>query len=440
MKNSALTAYQLIDKKKRGEKLSYPEIKHFIDNLVAGTFQDYQASAFLMAIYFQGLNREESYHLTKSMVESGRYIKFKGNQYVDKHSTGGIGDKTTFIIAPIAAQLGVKVPMIAGRGLGFTGGTVDKMESIPGLSTSLKIEDFKKHVTKYGLSMMGQTEEIAPADRILYSLRDVTATIDSIPLITSSILSKKIAEGSNALVMDIKIGSGSFMQTLPRAVALSKSIKQVMHQYGKACTCVISDMSQPLGNNVGNSLEIIESIETLKGQGPKDLTDLSIELAAHMVLLAKKAKTISEARKKCSQALYSGQALEKFYQLIERQNGDTRACKDYTRLPLAKKKTQIKAPKNGYIASFMNQDFGYFLTDLGGGRKQRGDQIDTSVGFVFHKKLGDSVKKGEPILTAYHHENQRTLINKIRKKCLEQSITIKTRRPQVPPLIAKTIR
>jgi pyrimidine-nucleoside phosphorylase len=339
------TAYQIIDRKKNGKKLSSGELNWFISGLISGEIQDYQASALLMAISIKGMDTAETAALTEVMLKSGRILKFSGNNVVDKHSTGGVGDKASFILGPLAAACGVKVPMIAGRGLGFTGGTIDKIESIPGFQTKMNLDEFAAQLEKTGFVLIGQTEEIAPADKILYAIRDVTATIDSIPLITASIMSKKLAEGANGIVMDIKVGSGAFMGDLKIASALAKSIIQTAKRFKKNAVALLTDMNQPLGLAVGNSLEIIESIETLQGKGPKDLTDLSVELAAHMVFIGKKAKSLALARKMVLEKLHDGSALEKFKELVVEQGGDIKVINNLTKLPLAKTITIVKAKK-----------------------------------------------------------------------------------------------
>jgi pyrimidine-nucleoside phosphorylase len=438
-KTNKFSAYELIDKKKRGEKLSKEEIRWLINSLMDKTLPDYQMAAMLMAMFLKGMNTEETASLTDAMLYSGKTLSFPGENVIDKHSTGGIGDKTSFILAPIAASCGVLVPMMAGRSLGFTGGTIDKVEAIKGYQTNLNLEKFKDLLIKNGLVLIGQTEEIAPADKIIYGLRDVTATIDSIPLITASIMSKKLAEGANGIVMDIKCGSGAFMKTKIQAKKLGDSIMKTAARFNKKATVLITDMNQPLGKMVGNSLEIIESVETLKGNGPKDLTDLSIELAAHMILQAGKAKNLNEAKIKAKKSIDDGTALEKFRIMISAQGGNPAFVENYDLLPKAKCTTQICSSKKGYIKSFENDQIGLALVELGGGRKVKTDKIDFGVGFSFHKRIGDSVKKGEPILTIHHNENQKQLIEKIQEHFLNEIIQISATKSKAPSLIYQTM-
>jgi pyrimidine-nucleoside phosphorylase len=431
--------YPLIDKKKRGEKLTDKEIKWFIQSYTENKIADYQMSAMLMAMFLKGMNVDETASLTNAMLESGKRLKFSGKNVIDKHSTGGIGDKASFILAPIASAAGVKVPMIAGRGLGHTGGTVDKIEAIKGFSTALNLDTFTEKLNKEGLVLIGQTPEIAPADRLIYALRDVTATIDSIPLITASIMSKKLAEGANGIVFDIKTGTGAFMRTTKEARALAKSLIATSKRFKKKAVALITDMNQPLGYEVGHSNEIIESIETLKGNGPKDLTDLSVELAAHMIHIAGVEKTFAAALKKARQMISSGKALQEFRKLISSQGGDVKVIDNYSLLPMANCKTEVVAPKSGYIKMFNNTEIGLLLIDLGGGRKAKTDLIDHGVGFTFHKKIGDKIKKGEPILTITHHANQQKIVNSIKKKFIKDVLTMSTLKVKGPKLILEKL-
>jgi pyrimidine-nucleoside phosphorylase len=438
-KTNKFSAYELIDKKKRGEKLSNEEIRWLIDSLMNKSLPDYQMTAMLMAMFLKGMNTEETASLTDAMLFSGKTLNFPGENVIDKHSTGGIGDKTSFILAPIAASCGVMVPMMAGRSLGFTGGTIDKVEAIKGYQTNLSLDKFKELLIKNGLVLIGQTEEIAPADKIIYGLRDVTATIDSIPLITASIMSKKLAEGANGIVMDIKCGSGAFMKTKAQAKKLGDSIMKTAVRFNKKATVLLTDMNQPLGQMVGNSLEIIESVETLKGNGPKDLTDLSIELAAHMILQAEKAKNLPEAKIKAKKSIEDGSALEKFRLLITAQGGNPSFIENYKQLPQAQLKTEVCSSKKGFIKSFENDQIGLALVELGGGRKVKTDKIDFGVGFCFHKRIGDPVKKGEAILTIYHNANQTEVVKKINQQFQNQIIKISSSKTKGPALIYQTM-
>ena len=439
MTKNSFQVYPLIDKKKRGEKLTNPEIKWFIQSYTDSKIPDYQMSAMLMAMFIRGMDVSETAALTDAMLESGKQLKFPGKNVIDKHSTGGIGDKASFILAPIASAAGVKVPMIAGRGLGHTGGTVDKIEAIKGFNTALDLNTFSKKLNKEGLVLIGQTPDIAPADRLIYALRDVTATVDSVPLITASIMSKKLAEGANGIVFDIKCGTGAFMRTQKDARALAKSLITTSKRFKKKAVALITDMNQPLGNEVGHSNEIIESIETLKGNGPKDLTDISIALAAHMIHIAGIEKTFAKAEKKALEMVSSGKALEEFRKLLKSQGGDDRVIDDYTLLPMAKVQTEIKANKAGFIKMFDNAQIGLLLIELGGGRKSKADVIDHAVGFSFHKKIGDKVKKGETIFTITHHANQKNIVENIKNKFLKDVLVMSAVKVKSPKLILEQL-
>lgn len=438
MKNE-FQVYALIDKKKRGERLTDKEIKWFIQSYTDNKIPDYQMSAMLMAMFIRGMDTAETAGLTDAMLESGKQLKFPGKNVIDKHSTGGIGDKASFILAPIASAAGVKVPMIAGRGLGHTGGTVDKIEAIKGFNTALDLDAFSEKLNKEGLVLIGQTPDIAPADRLIYSLRDVTATVDSVPLITASIMSKKLAEGANGIVFDIKTGTGAFMRTTKDARTLGKSLIATSKRFKKKAVALITDMNQPLGNEVGHSNEIIESIETLKGNGPKDLTDLSVILAAHMIHLAGVEKTFEKSHKKALEMVSSGKALEEFRKLLVSQGGDARVVDDYSLLPMAEVKTEVLAPKAGYIKMFNNTLIGLLLIELGGGRKSKSDIIDHGVGFTFHKKIGDRVKKGEPIFTITHHAHQKEIVENIKSRFTKEVLTMSTLKVKTPKLILEKL-
>ncbi len=428
------SAYQIISKKRDGKILTATEIKWFIDGLVRGDVADYQMAAMLMAIYLNGFDNDETAALTDAMLYSGEVLRH-GPTAIDKHSTGGVGDKASFILAPLAAACGVDVPMMAGRGLGHTGGTIDKVEAIKGFKTGLNLKEFSRLLEEVGLVLIGQTGEIAPADKKIYALRDVTATVESIPLITASIMSKKLAEGAAGIVMDIKTGNGAFMSTLPKARALAKSLAMTGLRFNRSMMTVISDMNQPLGNAVGNSLEIIESIETLKNRGPKDLTRLSVELAGGMIHLAGLAKTVSAGNARALKALKDGSALEKFRLMIKAQGGDEKVVDDYTRLPLAAHKTEIVAAKSGYVAAMDCKAIGMHCVLLGGGRRKTSDPIDFGVGFVFHKKIGDKIKVNESIATIYHNENQSEQVAAIQSAFNNKDLKISPTKPKVPELI-----
>lgn len=425
------SAYSIIQKKRDKERLTKEEINWFIEGLTSGNIADYQMSALLMAIYLNGMSIEETAFLTDAMLYSGKVLDFPEQYYIDKHSTGGVGDKASFVLAPIAAACGVKVPMIAGRGLGHTGGTVDKIESIKGFKTDISLLEFERLLKERGLVLIGQTKDIAPADKKIYALRDVTATVESIPLITASIMSKKLAEGAKGIVMDIKTGNGAFMSKLSDAKKLAESIRKTGLRFNKNMMTMITDMNEPLGNAVGNSLEIIESIETLKGKGPKDLTDLSVALAGGMVYLAGLAKTLPEGKKRAQQALDDGSALEKFRELITNQGGDSRVIDDYTLLPVAKNLIEVKSKKAGFVTQMRCTELGKHCVSLGGGRKTTGDKIDFAVGFIMNKKIGDKVAKGEALLTIYCHENQKDLALNISESILTSDIKVSLTKPKL---------
>ncbi|EPZ52337.1 putative pyrimidine-nucleoside phosphorylase [Bacteriovorax sp. BAL6_X] len=428
------SAYQIISKKRDGKKLTDEEIKWFINGITNGDVADYQMSALLMAIYLNGMSVKETAALTDAMLYSGKTLKFKGVNVIDKHSTGGVGDKASFILGPIATACGVKVPMMAGRGLGHTGGTVDKVESIKGFKTSLTLEQFKKQLNKEKIVLIGQTKDIAPADKIIYGLRDVTGTVESIPLITASIMSKKLAEGANGIVMDIKVGDGAFMDNIKDAKALAKSLRDTSKRFDKRMITMITDMNQPLGQYIGNSLEIIESIETLKGNGPKDLTDISVKLAGAMIYIAGKADSLKEGEKKAQAVIDNGKALKVFKNLIKVQGGDEKVCDDYSRLPLAKEKTVFSATKNGYVSAIACKNMGLHCVSLGGGRAKATDKIDFGVGFVLNKKVGDKVSKGEALVEIYHNKNQKKQVEAILAD-LKKDIKVTTAKPKASKLI-----
>lgn len=424
------SAYNIIQKKRDKRKLSKEEINWFINGLTAGDVADYQMTALLMAIFLNGMDVEETAALTDAMLYSGKVLNFPEQHYIDKHSTGGVGDKASFILAPIAAACGVKVPMIAGRGLGHTGGTIDKVEAIKGFKTELPLEEFERLLKERGLVLIGQTKDIAPADKKIYALRDVTGTVESIPLITASIMSKKLAEGAKGIVMDIKTGNGAFMSKLSDAKKLAASIRNTGLRFDKNMMTMITDMSEPLGLAVGNSLEIIESIETLKGNGPKDLTEVSVALAGGMIYLAGLAKDLKEGMKKAQAAIDDGSALERFRELIKNQGGDAKVVDDYSRLPQTKLTTVVKATKAGYISAMECNELGKHCVKLGGGRTKTGERIDFAVGFIMNKKIGDAVKKGEALMTIHHHDTQAEVVKEISKLVTAKNITISATKPR----------
>ncbi|MGO8787079.1 MAG: thymidine phosphorylase [Terriglobia bacterium] len=400
---------EIIRKKRDGLVLTKAEVFDFVERYTRGEIPDYQASALLMAIYFRGMDRAETAELTEAMLRSGRVLDFSDlpAAKVDKHSTGGVGDKTSLIIAPAAAASGVLVPMISGRGLGHTGGTLDKLEAIPGFSPRLSAQEFHRVLETCGLALGAATEEFAPADRKLYALRDVTATVESIPLITASIMSKKLAEGIDGLVLDVKTGTGAFMKELENARALATSLVNTGSAHGKRVHALITAMTQPLGNAVGNALEVIESVETLKGRGPSDLVELCRELAAHMLVLGKVTDSLDEARARYDSVIASGQALERFARVVEAQGGNPRVVEDYSLLPHAQFEDSVVAPANGYIAGLEARAMGVASMVLGAGRERSDATIDPAVGLVFEKKVGDLVRAGERVCSLYSNDRSR---------------------------------
>ncbi|MBO1003102.1 pyrimidine-nucleoside phosphorylase [Pseudogracilibacillus auburnensis] len=415
--------YDVIEKKREGFALTETEINFLIEGYTKKMIPDYQMSALLMAIYFQGMSTDESAALTMAMVRSGHIVdlsSIKGIK-VDKHSSGGVGDTTTIILAPLVASLGVSVAKMSGRGLGHTGGTLDKLEAINGFHVELTTEKFVELVNKNHLAVIGQSENLAPADKLLYSLRDVTATVNSIPLISSSIMSKKIASGADAIVLDVKTGAGAFMKTKEEAKNLAETMVAIGNTVGKKTVAILSSMEQPLGNAIGNALEVQEAINTLKGQGPKDLTELSLELASHMVVLAKKANTIKEAKERLHENLHNGKAIEKFQAFIKAQGGDDRVIHDPSKLPQAKYIIPIYAEKSGYISKLVADEIGKAAMMLGAGRQTKESVIDLAVGIILHKKLGEYVQKGDSLYTIYANTPSIDLVKKKMKQSIEVS-------------------
>ena len=401
--------YDLIMKKRNGNVLTDEEIDFMVQQYTQGNIPDYQMSAMTMAIYFQGMNEQETLALTMSMAHSGDMLdlsKIKGIK-VDKHSTGGVGDKTSLALTPMVAALGVPVAKMSGRGLGHTGGTIDKLESFPGFSTSISEETFIKNVNEIGIAIMGQTADLAPADKRLYALRDVTATVDNISLIASSIMSKKLAAGADAIVLDVKTGSGAFMKTQEDSFALAKEMVKIGNGAGRKTTAVISDMDQPLGFAVGNALEVKEAIDTLNGKGPEDFVELCLTLGSYMVYSAKKADSIEEAREKLKQVMTDGSALKKLAEFIHAQGGDENLVYHPELLPKASIIEEIAAPCDGYIEKIVCDEIGICSLILGGGRETKESEIDLSVGLVLHKKVGDYVKSGESLATIHGNDREK---------------------------------
>ncbi|KRN90514.1 pyrimidine-nucleoside phosphorylase [Pediococcus acidilactici] len=401
----------VIDHKRNGSALTKEEISAFVEGYTNGEIPDYQASALLMAIYFNGMTDEEQANLTMQMLNSGDRLDLSDipGIKVDKHSTGGVGDKTSIPLAPMVAALGIPVPMISGRGLGHTGGTLDKLEAIPGFEVERSEAEFKKQVRDIKVAIVGATGNVAPADKKIYALRDVTDTVDSIPLIAGSIMSKKIASGTDALVLDVKTGTGAFMKEEADAVKLANALVKIGKSVGMNCMALISDMNQPLGNMVGNALEIQESIAILKGEGPEDITELVMTLGSQMVVLAKKAATLAEARTKLEEVVANGSALEVFRQMIIAQGGDPRVIEDPTLMPQAKYHFELPAPQAGYVTKMTADEIGIAAMLLGGGRQAKTDVIDYAVGIELHKKVGDAVAEGESLLTI--HSNTEDVAN-----------------------------
>ncbi len=434
-----MSMYDLIIKKKQGKALSKEEIYMMIEGYVKGTVPDYQMAAMLMAVCFQGLDKEETKQLTLAMAQSGDMLdmsKVKGIK-VDKHSTGGVGDKTSLVLGPLVASLGIPVAKMSGRGLGHTGGTIDKLESFRGFKTSLSERDFLSQVERIHIAIAGQTKELAPADKKLYALRDVTGTVDQISLIASSIMSKKIASGADAIVLDVKTGDGAFMKNIDDARALADEMVSIGKLSGRTMTAVISDMDQPLGRAVGNALEVKEAMDTLRGDGPKDLEELVLTLGSYMVTAAGKADQEESARKMLEKALASGKALKTFRLFIEAQGGDVSQVDDPGLLPKAKYIGEVTASECGFIKGIHTEEIGKISLLLGGGRETKDDVIDPAVGVVLNKKKGDQISVGEPL--AFIHANSR-------EKLAEAEIRLKnafetSKSPvEIPKIIKEVIR
>ncbi|WP_044641571.1 pyrimidine-nucleoside phosphorylase [Risungbinella massiliensis] len=394
---------EIIRKKRDGKELTTEELRYLIEGYSKGEIPDYQLSAWAMAVYYQGMTARETADLTMAMVESGDQVDLSAipGVKVDKHSTGGVGDTTTLVLAPLVAAVGVPVAKMSGRGLGHTGGTIDKLESIPGFSTEIPNKKFLELVQKSGIAVMGQTANLTPADKQLYGLRDVTGTVESIPLIASSIMSKKIAAGSDAIVLDVKTGDGAFMKEEADAVRLAEAMVAIGHQVGRKTVAIISDMSQPLGYAIGNAMEIREAIDTLRGEGPEDLTDLCTALGTEMLLLAGKYETRQEATQALQQVIENGAALEKMEEFVSGQGGDIATITDPGKLPQPKEKVVIHSDKAGYIQRIHAEEIGLCAMRLGAGRATKADQIDFAVGVELHRKVGDAVEVGTPLATLY---------------------------------------
>ena len=402
-------AVDAIRKKRDGAELSRDEIESLINAYTRGETPDYQVSAWLMAVVLRGMTRAETAALTDAMLRSGDVLDFSSlpAKKVDKHSTGGVGDKTSLVLAPLAASAGVAVPMISGRGLGHTGGTLDKLEAIPGFNVNLPVAEFRRVLETCGCAMIGQTAEIAPADRKLYALRDVTGTVESPYLICASIMSKKMAEGIDALVLDVKTGSGAFMKNEKDAVFLAELMVETGERMGKRVVALITDMDEPLGCMVGNALEVVEVLEILRGQGPEDLRRLCIELGGWMLHMGGAAATVEEGKKQSEKLIATGKALDKFRQMVKLQGGDLRAIDDPKKLPQAEHAMTVFSPQGGYVAALQCEQVGTACVILGGGRERKEDSVDPAVGIVLHKKVGDAVSAGEALATIYYNAEAR---------------------------------
>lgn len=399
--------YELIKAKRDGGKLDPADIRAFLEAYTSGAIPDYQMSAMCMAVFFRGMDSVELGAWARAMLESGEVLDLSDvpGVKVDKHSTGGVGDKVSLSLAPLAAACGVPVPMIAGRGLGHTGGTLDKLEAIPGFSVNITTERYRRQVRELGCALIGQTAQIAPADKKLYALRDVTATVDCIPLIASSIMSKKLAEGIDALVLDVKVGSGAFMKRIEDARVLARTMIGIGTEMGRKVTALLTDMDQPLGRLVGNTLEVIEAVDMLRGQAPEDYTELTYALTAEMLVLGKKAATMEEARAKLKRAVEDGSALRKFQEIVQAQGGDPRAVEDYSRLPQAKHTVDVvQAPRDGFVTGIDTEGVGMAGVALGAGRQRTDSKIDPAVGFTLLRKVGEPVKAGEPVVRVHYND------------------------------------
>ncbi len=432
-----MNAVELIRKKRSNENLTKEEISFLINNYTKNKIPDYQFSAFLMAVYFNGMSKDETASLTEAMLYSGKVLNLNSipGIKIDKHSTGGVGDKTSLIIAPIVAALGVNVPMISGRGLGHSGGTLDKLESIPGFRTNLTLSEYKNVLKKVGVVLIGQTKEIAPADKLIYALRDVTATVESIPLITGSIMSKKLAEGIDGLVLDVKTGNGAFMQNTEEAIALADSLIQTAKSFDKKVIGFVTDMNQPLGNYIGNWLEVYESIQVLRDGKKNDLTELSLILAGAMIFLGKKSKSLDEGIEEAIRILKSGKAFEKFVEIVKAQNGKTDFILHPEKYPKSKFREVIKSNSFGYLSEVNTYELGMAAIDLGAGRKTKDDKIDPKAGIIFNYKVGDTINKGA-VLTELYSDSKLGIDNA--KKRIASAIKISKSKPQKLKLI-KTI-
>lgn len=429
----------IIDKKKNGLELSKEEITYFVNEYTRGSIPDYQASALIMAMFLNKMSDDETSNLTLAMAFSGETLDLKDIDgiKVDKHSTGGVGDKISLIVTPIVASLGIPVAKMSGRGLGFTGGTIDKLESIEGFETSMTIDEFKERVKKYGMVIAGQTDALAPADKKIYALRDVTATVDNISLIASSIMSKKIASGADAIVLDIKVGSGAFMKTLDDAEKLAITMVNIGKKLNKTTICVLSNMDEPLGNGIGNIIEVREAIDVLRGNGPKDLIEVALTISSLMIYLGGKANSIEEAKKLALEKIEDGTAYEKFREWIVSQGGNLSIIDNINDYKNASNIDLFVAEEEGYISSIDTEEIGKIAMNLGAGRETKDSIIDPSVGLIFSKKVSDYVKVGD-VICSIHHNNFKNMEN-IHER-LKKNIKISTQYKTKNELIYKIIK
>jgi pyrimidine-nucleoside phosphorylase len=433
-----MNAIELIRKKRNKQSLTNEEIKYLVDSFTKNKIPDYQFSSFLMTVFLNGMSKEETSALTSAMLYSGKVINLsaiKGLK-VDKHSTGGVGDKTSLIIAPIAAAAGVNVPMISGRGLGHTGGTLDKLEAIPGFRTNLNLSEYKNVLKKSGAVMIGQTKEIAPADKLIYALRDVTATVESIPLITASIMSKKLAEGIDSLVLDVKTGSGAFMKDTKDAVALAKSLIDTAKSFDKKVIAFLTDMNQPLGNYIGNWFEVYESIKVLQGDYVENLSELSLTLAGAMIYLGGKAESIEDGIVVSNELLQNGMAFNKFKEIVKLQNGDLRFINEPEKYPRSKFSEKIYADKTGFVQSIDNYEIGMAALELGAGRLTKDDKIDPKAGIIFNAKIGQSVKKNDLIAEVFTDKKNKI---DLAKSKIQAALKYSDKKTAKPKLIKQTL-
>jgi len=434
-----MRAYDIIYKKREGQKLNKEELKFLINGYVEGEIPDYQMSAWSMAVYFQGMDAEETANLTMLMAESGDMIDLSpiDGIKVDKHSTGGVGDTTTLVLAPLVASAGIPVAKMSGRGLGHTGGTIDKLESIPNFNTSLSRDKFFDNVNQHGVAVVGQTGNLTPADKKLYALRDVTATVESIPLIASSIMSKKLAGGADAIILDVKTGNGAFMKSFDNAKKLAEAMVAIGKEVGRDTAAYITDMNQPLGNAVGNALEVKEAIKTLKGEGPEDLTELCIELGAGMLQLAGKAANLETGKMILRKNLKNGKGLDKFAEMITAQGGNAKVVEDISLLPTADSTVEVKAEKAGYVAEIKALDVGLSAMILGAGRENKESKIDLAVGLELKKKTSDQISKGDTLAVLHYNDSKN--LDEAKKKLLN-AFTITEEQKKKNQLIYEIIK